>query len=241
MPRCAWWVPPHRRCGALLPPASPRGASPLSLSTPRGWDQDPSHHPGDFGAAGVVRRGLAGGTPSPVAEPCCWAGCGVPEEPVMLLGRGASQTTKEPGAVPALPASSAFSPKLTPWGQGTVGSLVVGVPSGAASSQSSPVLLPRPIRALFSARVTPGNLHPWLKRPFQGRWNNTKSAPLKPPGPQPHGRAAPRPSLGSCGHAGGLAPGARASAPRWSRGWLGSPGGETKRPLSPGKRCACGG
>lgn len=77
------------------------------------------------------------------------------------------------------------------------------VPRGTDSSKSSPFLLPRAIKALFSTTMTQGNLHPLLKCPFQGRWDNTKSTPLKPPDPQPHRRAGLHPSFISCGHTGG--------------------------------------
>lgn len=79
----------------------------------------------------------------------------------------------------------------------------MAVPRGTDSSQSSPFLLPHAIKALFSTTMTRGNLHPLLKCPFQGRWDNTKSTPLKPPDPQPHRRAGLHPSLISCGHTGG--------------------------------------
>lgn len=54
------------------------------------------------------------------------------------------------------------------------------VPRVASSSQRIPFLLPRATRALFSTMMTLGNLQPLLKCPFQGRWDNTKSTPLKP-------------------------------------------------------------
>lgn len=119
-------------------------------------------------------------------------------------------------------------------------------PYGTTSSQRSHFLVPHSIRALFRARMTLGNLHPSLKRPFQGRWNNTKSTPLKPPGPQPHGRAA-LPFPHQLWARRGLGAGCRDSAPRWSReplglrDGLGAPAGdrETKCPFSPGKMRVC--
>lgn len=136
-------------------------------------------------------------------------------------------------------------------GKSALGTTVHGgrrghAPYGTTSSQSSHFLVPHSIRALFRARMTLGNLHPSLKRPFQGRWNNTKSTPLKPPGPQPHGRAA-LPFPHQLWARRGLGAGCRDSAPRWSReplglrDGLGAPAGdrETKCPFSPGKMRVC--